>query len=240
MQDTENYIENSLFNDVFETLLNVSISSKVQDAEKIYMLGYARFFNSDTTYCDTITLALLTVGGPRLTQTLRVEMNRLLTNFNNKLEQAVTEFVRASGDARFTFFATDRAFEGHRFCEPDQMGDNTFLNFDDKIWFWTATTAGVFTGSDLANEQAQADSLLLDAYRRGPSERQQQAEKAFDWRDILQLEKGLSAGNNGQWYFGQSGTGPQQGTQSGALLRPFHPTRSGISELLHLCFFVRC
>lgn len=213
--------DSGLYVQVQNTLRDVRNNDRARAAEKIYQLGYIHFFNADTAYCDRVTLGVYLSNRPGLSQALRRETNRLLENFNRKLEQA----VRDLNDPRFAYLDITRAFDGHRFCEPDQQSNNrltqarTFSNHDDKIWFWAATTAGIFTGSSIDSEQARADGFFMDAYQREDVsiEQREYAASMFNW-----------AATDGQWYRGNSVSGgPSQGGTPGVFLRPFHPTEPG-------------
>ncbi|KAL8811577.1 MAG: hypothetical protein Q9200_001694 [Gallowayella weberi] len=99
---------------------------------KIYVTGYAQFFNERTTQCNSISFRPSWVKlKPKeyLTIDRRRTLNRIAWDLNVGLREAV---MRASFGApnRVFFIDYDRAFEGHRFCdrvEPNPDDANTWF-----------------------------------------------------------------------------------------------------------------
>ena len=95
----------------------------------IFVTGYARLFNSDTSQCDQVTFKPSAVLFPAqyLTQDRRRRMNDLAVALNRALQAAVEQFP-----TRFvTYVDYDDLFEGHRFCDRDEPNAN-----DDETWFF--------------------------------------------------------------------------------------------------------
>lgn len=87
----------------------------------LYVLGYPRFWNQDTSECDTSRMAFWNwYPGPELLQENRRDMNDLTLELNNVIKDLVARIgAGLVGDSRrIRYIDTDPVFEGHRFCEP--------------------------------------------------------------------------------------------------------------------------
>lgn len=116
------------------------------DGFKLFVTGYAEFFNNRTTQCNEATFSYWDrhhywgIGGNEnpnfpmnLTQDLRIQLNLLTSDMNTKIQDIV---LRNEGVEYVDYNAR---FEGHRFCEegvtePDPDNPNT--------WFSQPHTAG--------------------------------------------------------------------------------------------------
>jgi hypothetical protein len=110
---------------------------------KLYILGYAHFFNLGANYCDDISFgAFALVGGaaPKVSNVLRTAFNDAVTNVNNVLSRVATDI----GDERVKFIDISPAFNTHRFCENSH-------NYKDQ-WYSTVSQflQGVIPISDLS------------------------------------------------------------------------------------------
>jgi hypothetical protein len=112
---------------------------------RLFMTGYAAFFNEDTTQCDGVTFRRCVVPAPlcwfdvstTLTRKLRRNLNRLVTNLNRRLTGIVEEFNEESGIDAVTFVDYNKDFDGHRFCE---VGVNEPDNDPTRSWFYNVDT----------------------------------------------------------------------------------------------------
>lgn len=98
----------------------------------IFVTGYARFFNSETTQCNGVIFGLdfALLPAEYLTQDRRRRMNRLAIALNQMIKTAVDVF---GNDA--TYVDYDALFEGHRFCDRFEPNPN-----DDDTWFFALGT----------------------------------------------------------------------------------------------------
>jgi lysophospholipase L1-like esterase len=83
---------------------------------RVYVTGYARFWNAATTQCDTVTWNYWSVTGDKMTRARRQRMNDLTLALNGKVKDAV-QGLSSSFPGRVVFVDYDAPFEGHRFCE---------------------------------------------------------------------------------------------------------------------------
>ena len=111
----------------------------------LFMTGYAALFNEDTTQCDTVTFRRCVAPAPlcwfdtsvTLTRKLRRDLNRLVTNLNDRLAGIVRECKEEFGTDAVTFVNYNKDFDGHRFCE---MGVNEPDNDPTRSWFYNVDT----------------------------------------------------------------------------------------------------
>jgi len=117
-----------------EQIEHVLGHSKFKDKSnfKLFVTGYARFFNQDDPACDKYGLRL--TGGPSLTRILRNAINDLVLLVNHKVE----ETVHKANTPKAIFVDFDSGFEGHRFCEPNDSS-GYLGNRKQRInsWFWS-------------------------------------------------------------------------------------------------------
>lgn len=87
---------------------------------RLYVTGYAKFFNQVDTACDKVTFARAAHpkddGKPHtmLTTTLRKDFNDMTITLNAAIKKAVD----LNKDDKVTFIDIDPLAETHRFCEP--------------------------------------------------------------------------------------------------------------------------
>ncbi|KAL8864430.1 MAG: hypothetical protein Q9174_007360, partial [Haloplaca sp. 1 TL-2023] len=111
-------------------------TSRRGDSFKIYVTGYAQFFNEQTTQCNDVSfrpsfLKMMLKEKQYLTLEKRRALNKIARDLNAGLREAV---MRASiGAAGQIFFIDyDRQFQGHRFCDRVEPNPN-----DAETWFFT-------------------------------------------------------------------------------------------------------
>jgi hypothetical protein len=133
LENTESLIrDDSNLRDPMTHAIN-SILGKSKKA-KVYVTGYAKFWNAETTQCDSVTWNYWRnlPGATKMTRDLRGRMNNLVDLINGKLRDAVQ---RSSDTNRVFFVDYDSSYVGHRFCEngviepqePGQDRSNTYL-----------------------------------------------------------------------------------------------------------------
>ena len=103
---------------------------------RLYVTGYAQFFNDKDTGCNTVTFARKANpkndGKPHnlLTTDLRHDLNLMSLTLNAAIEKAVSQ----NSGSNVKYIDVDGLLEtGHRFCEPGiQEPDQD----NPKLWFW--------------------------------------------------------------------------------------------------------
>ena len=130
---------------------------------QLYHIFYHRFFNDQTTWCNSKSFSLIE---PRLTRELRTKMNVLANDLNQRLEEVAANYIRKQTTAswsqgpRLFGINPDKLrrsngeiyglFDGHRFCEPGV----TDLK-DPSVWFFST-----FAGDSVA-KRAELEPLAL-------------------------------------------------------------------------------
>ena len=133
---------------------------------KMFVMGYAQFFNEDTIQCNQV----IGLPCPRwlhwstaqaLTQNLRRQLNQLAKDLNAGIEAAVTR-AAATNPGSVTFVPIDDLFEGHRFCDRTEPNAK-----DPETWFITYGTLDKGSpNADDVNAQALLAAMpSLNNYR---------------------------------------------------------------------------
>ena len=127
--------------DTLNAILKKAQSKGLTKQFKIYVVGYARFFNEKTTQCNNVrglrVPRFLRLSTPELLTTdLRKQLNELAIKLNLALLAATK---RASAPAQIVWTPIDDLFNNHRFCDRDEPNPN-----DPQTWFFT------FYGNDVA------------------------------------------------------------------------------------------
>ncbi|KKY38524.1 putative esterase family protein [Diaporthe ampelina] len=136
MQNTLNLIRDTLPGNLDK--LYTGLADKINTGRKIYVTGYATFFDNSTTGCDNTTWSFWfnTQNKQMLTTERRTLMNELTVATNTAIEAA----VKRAGDS-FEFVGYDQYFEvlQGRFCEAgvqEPEGDRDGLLF----FQWTSSS----------------------------------------------------------------------------------------------------
>nr|OQO18140.1 hypothetical protein B0A51_14732 [Rachicladosporium sp. CCFEE 5018] len=104
------------------------------DAFKLYVLGYADFYNVDTDQCSTVTFA----RNPKRdgsSQKMTKELRQTFNDMANELNGAIAEAVNRQGSqsAFYVDWQANGGLTGHRYCEEGVIEPDT--NRAD-TWFW--------------------------------------------------------------------------------------------------------
>lgn len=133
-------------NDVIAAALRKG-TARVGQGFKVYVTGYAQFFNEQTTQCNHVTFrpALSPFPPEYLTIERRKALNKLARDLNTALKTAVAT-ASISAPNKVFFVDYDEKFEGHRFCDREEPNAK-----DPDTWFLTfgseAATMGDFPNS---------------------------------------------------------------------------------------------
>ncbi|KAL8833427.1 MAG: hypothetical protein Q9170_004270 [Blastenia crenularia] len=130
----------------FASSLSQAINDAVGKAQnpdfRLYVTGYAAFFNEDTDQCNNVNVALWWGSSSYWTKEFCHGMNVLLMNLNAK----IAEVANGLGNSKVTYVDVDHLLNTHRFCEapvkePDYRNEN--------IWFfhWYTDDRGLSVGT---------------------------------------------------------------------------------------------
>ena len=104
---------------------------------RLYILGFAHFFNLGTNYCDNLSFAPRAEGAikagshpPNVTNQLRTDFNDAITRVNNVLQKVANNV----DDSRAKFIDISSAFDSHRFCEDHHNEADQW--FSNDVWLW--------------------------------------------------------------------------------------------------------
>lgn len=120
--------------DTLNAIMKKARDQKLANEFKIYVLGYARFFNDQTTQCNNVrglrVPRFLRLSKPELlTVDLRKQLNDLAVKLNLALLAATK---RATNPGQIVWTPIDDLFNTHRFCDRDEPNPN-----DPQTWFFT-------------------------------------------------------------------------------------------------------
>lgn len=213
-------VRNSLSFDLNATLFDAREHPNFEGVVKFYVLGYPAFFNAATTYCNGRSLA---VHFPRekfwLTQELREAINDAVARMNMQ----ISNVVAGMNDERFVFVNITGAFEGHRFCEPDN--DWWPFNPDEsQVWFWTANVFEVASDNPDDPTQSRINQDWLLAYNNTNETQAAEYATKFDWEG---LDEGEDPLNITLGVDQQSGGPDTYHAFAGSVDRSLHPTEPG-------------
>ena len=122
---------------------------------RLFVTGYAQFFNQETTQCNDVTFkpGWNPLSPQYLTIERRTAMNGLALALNQALKSAVDGFPSDQG---VTYVDYDNELEGHRFCDRDEPAPD-----DEDTWFFNWKTK-----DDPATQQLFAN---IEAYKSSVS-----------------------------------------------------------------------
>ncbi|KAI9786804.1 MAG: hypothetical protein M1835_002928 [Candelina submexicana] len=189
-------------NDLIKAVIDKGRGSKAGDQFKVFIVGYVRFFNQDTTQCNDVSFKPRwnLLPAQNLTIERQTAMNDLALALNNALSDAVGCFK----DKGVYWVDYDRDFDGHRFCDLAQK-------LFEKMPTYQATTKSGKDGAfktdedfinalgDAAKGDPEAESVLPDTVRmfhpstRGHAQIQDIVLKALNDNGIPKSNTGVSA-----------------------------------------------
>ncbi|KAG8170118.1 hypothetical protein KVR01_000863 [Diaporthe batatas] len=166
MQATLNLIRDTLPGNLDK--LYAGLADKINTGRKVYVTGYASFFDNSTTECDSTTWSFWfnTENKQKLTTQRRTLMNELTLATNAAIEAA----VKRAGSA-FEFVGYDQYFSvlQGRFCEAgvkEPQGDRNGLLFFQ--WTSTDTTSKLLPRGTDESALFAADPLMVRAMPEPP------------------------------------------------------------------------
>lgn len=160
--NTNGYINgmgmHGLYSDELLTVQGLLKESSVKNNPdfRLYILGYAHFFNVGSNYCDDESFAPqaakfknLGYHPPTLTSRLRTDFNDAIQRVNNILEKVAKDV----NDPRVKYIDISPAFNTHRFCEDHHNLDDQWYSTD--VWLWNL---------NFASQDPPADPSLMTAW----------------------------------------------------------------------------
>ena len=214
---------NTINNDVpglLDTLLDAVMSKVANSGFKLYMTGYANFFNPDTTQCNDVSFNFWEEkpeNQANLTTELRGNLNTLVQTLNGQISSAVDRANKKDSRKPCVFVDISPGFSGHRYCdvgitEPD-------LN-DDNRWFqenWLFEQHAPYSGNNLTKQYQAWAAQELQSNSTSRVSKQFMSE--------LGIQGQISIYGSGQWVFD-------------ALARAFHPTIDGHNDIKNVILSV--
>lgn len=197
IQSGNDVIKTQKFKDDLNGLIKAVVekgrSTPVGDRFKVFVIGYAQFFNQETTQCNDVSFepSWNPLPAQKLTIERRTAMNDLALALNGALSGAVNDFK----DKGVFWVDYDSDFNGHRFCDREEPSpddpETYFFNYytkDDpksakaqklfeKMATYQSTVKGGNVGAfatdedfinalaDAAEGDPEAESVLSDTVR---------------------------------------------------------------------------
>ena len=178
---------------------------------KLYITGYAQFFNAVTTPCNNVSFNFWEEKPenlPNLTTTLRTSFNNMADQLNGQIKDAVARANAKDIREPIIFVDYDDLYGGHRYCdvgikEPDLEDENRWFQenwlFEQHAPYSGANDSQTFLNA--ANSALQSNSSLrLSTY----------------WTNITGIKGGQVSVSDSSWHW-----------IFDALARAFHPTIDG-------------
>lgn len=100
---------------------------------RLFVTGYAQFFNQETTQCNEVTFK--PGWNPASPQYLTIERRTAMNGLALALNQALKSAVDGFPTQGVTYVDYDNGFEGHRFCDRDEPNPD-----DEDTWFFNWKT----------------------------------------------------------------------------------------------------
>ncbi|KAI2462864.1 SGNH hydrolase [Annulohypoxylon bovei var. microspora] len=207
--------DGGLYQDERNTVADLLGHAAVRDNKdfRLYILGYAHFFNLGANYCDGISFGALAsvpvVGNaPKVSDRLRTDVNDGVERVN----QILARVARDAGDPRVRFLDISPAFDGHRFCEDGHGYKDQWYSAD--VWLWNFNTP---------SDDPPADPSLMDTWLNGTY---------FPDNTVLPTyPNGTAVGVEMQGGVETDGSGGSTGPGPTWFQRPFHPKQGGTQAI---------
>ncbi|KAL8812539.1 MAG: hypothetical protein Q9223_007265 [Gallowayella weberi] len=211
-------IDSPEFADGLSKAINDAVGKAKNPDFRLYVTGYAAFFNEDTDQCNKVNVALWWGSSSYWTKELRKGMNTLLMNLNARISQV----TNGLGNNKVTYVDVNHLFNTHRFCEAP-IKEPDFRNED--VWFfhWYTDDRGLSIGG--------APWEGTDASTCDPN--------SDDWGDAFHCQIAQAHADNSSLTLSQAAI-PSIASGSNAispeLARVFHPKSGGQSAYAQAIF----
>ena len=121
-------------NGLIDAIVNKGRSTKVGESFKVFVAGYAQFFNQETTQCNDVDFK--PPWNPLPAQKLTIERRKAMNELALALNKALSDAVNGHKNKGVYWIDYDKDFDGHRFCdrqEPNPDDPETyFFNYYTK------------------------------------------------------------------------------------------------------------
>ncbi|KAI9890971.1 MAG: hypothetical protein M1814_003472 [Vezdaea aestivalis] len=109
-------------NDLIQAVVDKGRKTSLGNRFKVFVVGYAQFFNQQRTQCNDVTFkpSWNPLPAQKLTIDRRTKMNQLALALNKALSDASNHFK----DQGVYYVDYDKQYEGHRFCDRDEPAPN--------------------------------------------------------------------------------------------------------------------
>jgi hypothetical protein len=140
-------------NSLVQAIVDKGRGTKVGDKFKVFIVGYAQFFNQETTQCNKVTFK--SYWNPMPSQYLTVERRKAMNGLALHLNKALSEAADRFKDKGVYWVDYDKDFDGHRFCDREEPRPN-----DPDTYFFN-----YYTTDDPKMEVAQRITKKLPVYQ---------------------------------------------------------------------------
>lgn len=165
-------IDSEEFHSNLDGVLSKILGNARASQFRLYMSGYAHFWNVGSTQCDDVTWSYWNrADPPKLTRDLRNKLNTLTSNLNNAINDAVGRANAADPRQPVVFVDYSPSFNTHRYCE-DGVNEPDPNRSDTWFFEWETTEAAVLAAEEypegsierqyaewIAQQQAEDGSL---------------------------------------------------------------------------------
>lgn len=218
LANSNNYINNAgndgLYQDEMNTVMDLLNHPSVRDNKdfKLYILGYAHFFNLGANYCDEISFSVMKYipkgSAQKLSNRLRTDMNDGVERVNRILQRVAADV----NDPRVKFLDISPAFNGHRFCEDNHNYQDQWYSTD--VWLWNFNTPA---------DDPPADPDLINQWINGY--------EFPDGSTLPEYPNGTTVGVEAQGGVETDSSGGSTGPAPTWSFRPFHPKQGGTQAI---------
>ena len=136
IKSSQDKIASPDFQKGFIEVINTAIAKgneAVGPTFKVFVVGYAQFFNEQTPQCNGAQLLTPAYLNPHKHGTLTIELRQALNKLARDLNTAIqTGIAGVSNPAQVVYVDYDQAFETHRFCDRPEPNPD-----DPDTWFLT-------------------------------------------------------------------------------------------------------
>lgn len=138
IQNSHDTINSQKFKDELNGLIKAVVDkgrgTSVGERFKVFVVGYAQFFNQETTQCNDVSFEAY--WNPLPSQKLTVERRTAMNKLALALNQALSDAVDGFKDKGVYWIDYDKDFDGHRFCDREEPNPNDpetyFFNYYTK------------------------------------------------------------------------------------------------------------
>jgi lysophospholipase L1-like esterase len=109
-------------NGLIKAVVEKGRGTNVGERFKVFVVGYAQFFNQETTQCNDVSFK--PSWNPLPAQKLIVERRKAMNELALALNKALSDAVNGFKDKGVYWIDYDKDFDGHRFCDREEPNPN--------------------------------------------------------------------------------------------------------------------